>query len=102
VAFVRHVRLFVHLAADAVPAVVGEDAVARFARERTDRVADVAELRPRLTGRDRRVGRARWCRSASGHQGLLCPQRKLIAASPCQPFTCAPKSMLTRSPSARQ
>ena len=54
-AVVRHVRIAVHGAADAVAAEVGVDRVALRVRDRGDRRGDVADLVARMRGGDRCV-----------------------------------------------
>lgn len=94
--------VFVHLAADAVAAEVGGHAAVGLAGDRADGMGDVADAVAGGGGGD------------AGVQGLLgggdefevggagVPMVKLMAASPVQPSSSAPQSMLTRSPSRRR
>ena len=94
-------RVLVHGAADAVPAEVGVDPVPAGAADLADRRGDVAHPRA-----------GPGCRDAGGERPLggldeplvprvWVPIWNVSAESATQPWTCAAKSMLSTSPSAR-
>ena len=89
-AFIGDVGCFVHLAADAVPAVAFHEPVARGAGDHADGVGDVAEAGAGLGGGDpgvqRGPGGGDQSLVAAGDLGIGCsPTMKDMAASPLQP-----------------
>jgi hypothetical protein len=104
---VGHLRVLVHLGADAVPDVVLDDPVvapsglARRDDGVLDGRADVVQRRPPQR-RDPGPHGGSVASISARSLGARLPDRRTIseiAASPCQPSTIAPQSIETRSPS---